>query len=202
MPGRPAGEQRTLYTRHNGIVIAAARAVAGFVIFGELDEGFDTSFAVRSLFMLVVLLFAFFLVQSVIGILRARDASQRNALDIARRETAQARALLEAEKKYARAKEAARLHTLRFANALHDIRQPITSLRATIAAVARDQSVDDKTQLKSASTTSTSLPAVTWKPRRRPTPAPESPKRSRPFRQQCFAARSTGCSGRRSRRKV
>lgn len=150
MPRRDKDPSRLIYTRRNLVVVTVGLAFTGFIIFGELDEGFDASFAIRSLFVLVVLLFAFFLVQSVITILKERDASQRAALAIAQREVAQATALLEAEKKYARAKEAARLHTQRLANASHDIRQPITSLRATMAAVAKDQPDEVQTQLRTA----------------------------------------------------
>lgn len=143
-------EDQPIYTRRNAIVVLIALALTAFAVFGELDEGLDASFAARSLFAAVVFLFAFFLVQFVIAILRDRDASVRTSLKIAQRESAQAHALLEAEKNYARAKETARLHTLRLANASHDIRQPIASLRATMAAVSMDQSAEIQTQLKAA----------------------------------------------------
>ena len=150
VPRPDGGSSRTLYTRRNVAVVVGGLAFTALVVFGEIDEGLDVSYGIRSLFVLVVLLFAFFLVQSVILILRDRDASQRAALDIAQREAEQAKALLEAEKNYARAKEVARLHTQRLANASHDIRQPITSLRATMAAVAKDQPESVQTQLRAA----------------------------------------------------
>lgn len=150
MPSFASNPTRKIYTRRNGGVVAVALALTAFAVFGELDEGFDASFAIRSMFVAVVILFAYFLVQSVVGILRERDASQRRALEIAQREAEQARSLLVAEQKYARAKEAARRHTLRLATASHDIRQPITSLRATMAAIAKDQSDDVQQQLGSA----------------------------------------------------
>ena len=150
MPSPSPGPAGTMYTRRNAVVVGIALTLTAFVIFGELDEGFDASFAIRSLFVAVVVLFAYFLVQSVVAILRERDASQRRALEIAQREAEQAKALLEAEKKYARAKEAAHRHTVRLATASHDIRQPITSLRATMAAIAKDQSQEVRHQLGSA----------------------------------------------------
>ena len=139
-----------LNTKRNVIVVIAAMALTLFAVVGELDEGLDTGFAIRSIFVAVVCLFAFFLVQFVISVLRERDASVRRALAIAQREAEQARALLEAEKNYARAKETARKHTMRLATASHDIRQPIASLRATMAAVAKEQSSEVQTQLKAA----------------------------------------------------
>ncbi len=150
VPSLNPGRERSIYTRRNGFVVIGAVVLTGFALFGELDEGLDVAFFIRSIFVAVVCLLAFFLVQFVISVLRERDASVRRSLDAARREAEKTQALLDAEKNYARAKDAARRHTMRLATASHDIRQPITSLRSTMAAVAQDQPAEVKTQLKAA----------------------------------------------------
>lgn len=150
IPRYDAETDQSIYTKRNAIVVLLALAITAFVIFGELDEELDLRFIIRSLFVATVCLLAFFLVQFVITVLRERDASVRNSLKIAQREAEQSRALLEAEKNYARAKDVARRHTMRLATASHDIRQPIMSLRSTMASVAQDQSQEVQSQLRAA----------------------------------------------------
>ena len=60
------------------------------------------------------------------------------------------KALLEHEKNFSRAREAARLQNMRLATTSHDIRQPITSLRTTMAVVTKDQPRDVQKQLNAA----------------------------------------------------
>ncbi|MCX7561319.1 HAMP domain-containing sensor histidine kinase [Sulfitobacter sp. F26204] len=140
----------SFFRRRNYVAIAAALLLIGIATLGELDEGFDASFAVRLAFVAIVALSTLLLVQQVIAILRERDASVRQSLAAAKREAEQSMALLEAEKNYSRAQEIAKRHTMRLATASHDIRQPIVSLRGTMAAVTQDQPQEIKNQLAAA----------------------------------------------------
>ncbi|MEM6941465.1 MAG: HAMP domain-containing sensor histidine kinase [Pseudomonadota bacterium] len=138
------------YSKRNLVAVLVVLLLTGLGIVGELDEEFDVSFSLRTGFLAIVALFAFFLVQYVLLVLRERDTAAKAALAAAQRETAQASALLEAEKRYTRAREAAQMHTRRLATASHDIRQPIASLRATMASVASGQGAEIQSQLTSA----------------------------------------------------
>ncbi len=138
--------------KRNGLAFAFTIALAGIavLVFGELEEEFDIVFIARIAILAVVGFFALFFIRHVLSILRERDATIRQSLEDARRDAEKTHALLEAEKKYTRAKEAARMHTMRLATASHDIRQPIASLRTTMAAVAKDEKPEVRDQLKAA----------------------------------------------------
>ncbi len=133
----------------NGMLFALTLVLAGIsvLVFGELGEDFDIVFTTRIAILAVVGFFTLFFIRHVLSILRERDATIQQSLKDARKDAEKTRALLEAEKNYARAKEAAKLHTMRLATASHDIRQPIASLRTTMAAVAKDEKQEVREQL-------------------------------------------------------
>ncbi|MEE9426540.1 MAG: HAMP domain-containing sensor histidine kinase [Paracoccaceae bacterium] len=142
----------TVRVARNGLAFVLVMALAGVVIlvFGELDEGLDTIFIVRIAMIGVIGFFILFFTRYILSILSERDRILRNSLSSAKSEAKMNLALLESEKKYARAREAARIQNMRLATASHDIRQPITSLRATMAVVTKDQPRDVQEQLNSA----------------------------------------------------
>lgn len=131
-------------------VTIAALAALGAALFGEIDEDFDLIFLARLALVAVVAFFVLFFARHVLTILRDRDARIMASLEDARRDAEKSRALLEAEQKYSRARDAARRHTMRLATASHDVRQPIASLRTTLGAVAKDQPQDVRDQLDAA----------------------------------------------------
>lgn len=120
------------------------------VLFGELSEEIDLLFLLRLAFLAVVIFYILFFARYVMAVLFERDVNAKRAVEAAKRDALRSKELLEAEKKYARARETARLHTMRLATASHDIRQPIASLRATMDAVALDQTSETRDQLRAA----------------------------------------------------
>lgn len=136
----------------NGFIFAVTLASAGLValLFGELGEETDVIFLVRIALLAVTVFFLIFFVRHVLSLLFERDESARRALESARSEAEKSQALFETEKRYSRARDAARLHTERLAQASHDIRQPIASLRATMDVVAKDQPANTRKQLNAA----------------------------------------------------
>jgi signal transduction histidine kinase len=79
-----------------------------------------------------------------------RERILRDMLTASRKEAETSRALLEAERKYTEVRNIAKLRQDRLAEASHDIKQPIASLRTTIDAVVRDQPEETQTQLRNA----------------------------------------------------
>ena len=74
----------------------------------------------------------------------------QDALAAAEREASMNRELFDAEKKYTRAKEVARLRQHQLATASHDIKQPLVSLRSTIDALMHHQPDTTREQLTNA----------------------------------------------------
>ena len=142
----------TVLVARNGLAFILVMALAGtaILVFGELDEGFDTIFIVRIAMIGTIGFFILFFTRHILSILFERDAILRKSLNSAKSEAKMNLALLESEKNFARAREAARLQNMRMTTASHDIRQPITSLRATMAVVTKDQPRDVQEQLNTA----------------------------------------------------
>ena len=86
----------------------------------------------------------------IVAIREDRARALQRALAEAEKEAETSRSLLEAERRYRDVEEVVRRQRLRFAEASHDIRQPIASLRAHVAALADSQSPELREQLQKA----------------------------------------------------
>lgn len=152
VPSFLSKESPTVHVQRIGqaFAIIAVLTAAGLLAFGELEEELDIVFSARLALIALIGFYVLFFVRHVLALLRERDGSIRKSMEDARRDAEKSRALLEAERNYTRAKEAARLHTMRLAAASHDIRQPIAALRSTFGAVAQDQPQEVRDQLNTA----------------------------------------------------
>lgn len=147
-----ATKSLTVNVSRNGLVfiVIGLITMVAFIVFGEIAEDMDVVFLGRLVLISVVAFFSVFLVRHALMLLRDRDTRIQKSLEDARHDAEQSRALLESEQKYSRARDLAQRHTLRLATASHDIRQPIVSLRSTMAAVAKDQPQEVRDHLKAA----------------------------------------------------
>lgn len=84
------------------------------------------------------------------GLRQDHEKSLENQLVLMKREAETNKALFEAEQNFSRAKEIARLRQEQLATASHDLRQPLVSLRATMDAIANNESNGVKEQLRNA----------------------------------------------------
>lgn len=101
----------------------------------------------RITLMALILFLAALFIRSIARIRRERKAALARSLAQAQREAEMNRALLEAKEDYTRTQEIARLQRLQLAEASHDIRQPLTSLRTTLSALAKDRTDDVQAQI-------------------------------------------------------
>jgi len=130
-----------------GIAIAAAYIIALVVV-----DASSQTFTVLNRISVAVIVAAGALM-SIRRIFALRDDRERvlmEKLTASEKEAKTSRALLDAERNYAQAREVARVQRNRLAEASHDIKQPIASLRTTIDAIAHDQPQALQTQLRNA----------------------------------------------------
>lgn len=101
-------------------------------------------------YLLVGLMIMTVISVQLMGIRKDQEAAIARELDFAKRNAEMNQALFKAEQKYSQARQAASRQQRQLASASHDIRQPITSLRATIDAIAGPQESAIRQQLKDA----------------------------------------------------
>lgn len=89
-------------------------------------------------------------IQRIFALRDDRTRVLREALAVAEKEAETNRSLLEAERNYARVRDLVRAQQKRFAEVSHDIKQPIASLRASLASFADDQPIEAQDQLRRA----------------------------------------------------
>jgi len=148
--GRWLWLRRTPLTAVSLGLFALGAAVWMIIVTGELTEEVDIIFINRVfLAALVAGFIALFLRRSWI-LLAERDAAVRKSVEDAQREARTAEALLATEQRYTAARDLARARQMRLATASHDIRQPITALRSTMAAALQGQPEGVQKQMRAA----------------------------------------------------
>ena len=133
-----------------GFVLLSAVFAAVFISFGWF--GFDIHLVTvnRIVMALCLIAFSFLFLHQIIVVRSDREQIVQKSLDQAMEQVRINKELLEAEKRYSAAREVARLQNMRLATASHDIRQPISSLRTSIAVLARNKPPEVQEQLKTA----------------------------------------------------
>ena len=101
----------------------------------------------RILMSFLVALGGIMSIHTVVSLHNDRERVLREALSAAEKEAETNRALLKAERNYARVRDVARKQRERLAEASHDIKQPIASLRAHIDSLANEQAPELQAQL-------------------------------------------------------
>ena len=133
-----------------GSVLLSAVFAAVFISFGWF--GFDIHLVTvnRMVMALCLIAFSFLFLHQIIVVRSDREQVVQKSLDQAMEQVRINKELLEAEKRYSAAREVARLQNMRLATASHDIRQPISSLRTSIAVLAKNKPPEVQEQLKAA----------------------------------------------------
>ncbi len=133
-----------------GFVLLCAVFAAVFISFGWF--GFDVHLVTvnRVVMALCLMAFSFLFLHQIIAVRSDREQVIQKSLDQAMQQIRINKELLEAEKRYSAAREVARLQSMRMATASHDIRQPISSLRTSIAVLAKNKPPEVREQLKAA----------------------------------------------------
>ncbi len=133
-----------------GFVLVCAVFAAVFISFGWF--GFDVHLTTvnRVVMALCLIAFSFLFLNQIIVVRSDREQVIQKSLDQAMEQARINKELLEAEKRYSAAREVARLQNMRLATASHDIRQPISSLRTSIAVLAQNKPPEVQEQLKTA----------------------------------------------------
>lgn len=90
------------------------------------------------------------IISHVSGLKKDFENSLMETIEAAKREAEMNRELYESEQKYAKVKALASLRQQQLAEASHDMRQPLVSLRSTIDVITQDQSPKLKQQLANA----------------------------------------------------
>jgi len=101
-------------------------------------------------YLLVGLMIMAVITVQLMGIRKDQEAAMARELAFAKHDADMNQALYKAEQKYSEARQAASRHRQQLASASHDLRQPITSLRATIDAIAPYQESSIRRQLQEA----------------------------------------------------
>ncbi len=126
-------------------ILAAVLLSAGVV--GDVG---DTILVNRMLILFIMLFFVFFFIRHIYAVHGDRQKFIQKSLDQALTQAQINKELLEAEKRYAAAREIARIQNMRLATASHDIRQPISSLRSAVAVLGKNQPPEVRQQLRNA----------------------------------------------------
>ena len=143
------------HRNHTAMVTAIGVALVAIVL---ILLSFDNSILPETVYIhssrimyLVIMLATIIVLSSHVRTLhKNHELALQDALAAAEREAAINRELFDAEKKYTRAKEIARLRQHQLATASHDIRQPLVSLRSTIDALMHHQPDSTREQLTNA----------------------------------------------------
>lgn len=93
----------------------------------------------RTIIALIAACFAFLFIRHMFVLRSERELAMQTALKSAEENVRTGQALLAARKQYDEVQELARMRNMRLASASHDIRQPITALRTSFAAMAAHQ---------------------------------------------------------------
>ena len=101
-------------------------------------------------YLLVGLMIMIVITVQLMGIRKDQDAALVRDLAFAKREAEMNQALFKAEQNYSKVRHLASLQQRQLASASHDLRQPITSLRATIDAISQQQESGIRQQLQDA----------------------------------------------------
>lgn len=147
---RIAGERRVPV-----LVVAAAVTLllTGLYIFifrSTAPSAGDAIILNRGALAWLVVFGSFMSMRRIIALRDDRTRVLSEALAAAEKESELNKALLDAERNYARAREVAARQRERFAEASHDIKQPIASLRASVDSLAGEQSPQMRAQLQRA----------------------------------------------------
>ena len=147
---RMAGEKRLPV-----FVIASAIALLLTVLYVLLfrinEPAFGTAIILdRAALAWLVVFGAFIAMRRIIALRDDRARVLSEALAAAEKESELNKALLDAERNYARARDVAARQRERFAEASHDIKQPIASLRASVDSFVGEQSPQMRAQLQQA----------------------------------------------------
>ncbi|MEO1471082.1 MAG: histidine kinase dimerization/phospho-acceptor domain-containing protein, partial [Pseudomonadota bacterium] len=121
------------------IAFLAATVLLVMLLTGWGTEGLAVGWVLKGIYAVIALLIMAGLSISLIDLRDAHEAALRRELDAVQKEAETNRTLLEAERNYRRARDLADLRRQQLATASHDIRQPLTSLRMTLDAIAQDQ---------------------------------------------------------------
>ncbi|MEL6920077.1 MAG: HAMP domain-containing sensor histidine kinase [Pseudomonadota bacterium] len=143
--------------RDNPRIVLAGMIFPILVVFAYLGLFFGLEvvsldrFTINRVALGSVILFGFVvLMQRIFTIEAAVKTSMQAALDAARREAETSKSLLEMEREYAHVQEMSRKRRLMVAEAAHDIRQPLNSLRTTIDVIGKGQPPNVKKQINAA----------------------------------------------------
>lgn len=98
-------------------------------------------------YLLVGLMIMIVITVQLMGIRKEQEAALARELAFAKRDAEMNQALFKAEQNYSKARQLASQQQRQLATASHDLRQPITSLRATIDVIAQQQEPDIRQQL-------------------------------------------------------
>lgn len=101
-------------------------------------------------YLLVGLMVMTVITVQLMGIRKDQEAALARELAFTKREAEMNRALFKAEQNYSKARQLANQQQRQLATASHDLRQPITSLRATLDAIAQQQEPGVRQQLRDA----------------------------------------------------
>lgn len=101
-------------------------------------------------YLLVGLMIMTVITVQLMGIRKDREAAMARELAFAKRDAEMNQALFKAEQNYSKARRLASQQQRQLASASHDLRQPITSLRATLDAIAQQQEPGIRQQLRDA----------------------------------------------------
>lgn len=132
-----------------GAVFLAALAAVLLLTSSEQD-GFDLLWKLNSdrvFFIVATLITMATILSHVYGLRQDYAASLEQAVKSAQREARINHELFEAEQKYTRARELASRRQQQLAEASHDIRQPLVSLRSSVDVILRDQPPRIRSQL-------------------------------------------------------
>lgn len=151
LAARTVGPER----RRTGIAITlvaglGVAVVLVLAIFVFKTTGFSAYFINLAITAALIIGGAVLSIRRIFAIRDDRERVLRDMLETTRKEAETSHALLEAERKYAEVRDVAKLRQDRLAEASHDIKQPIASLRTTMDAVARDQPEEIQNQLRNA----------------------------------------------------
>lgn len=142
-----------VYLLSDLMAVAAAVTMVAFVIAIHTGAGLQVlpmNIVGKTIYSLVIFSVALGLTSHLITLRRDHDEARERERVALANEAERSRALLEAERNYTRARDLARLRRSRLATASHDLKQPLTSLRMTMDAIADDSNSEVQRRLREA----------------------------------------------------
>lgn len=121
---------------------------ATFVIASDVDTPNVTVAINRFLIAAIIIGFGALFIRNIFVLQSDRELAVREALERAEEKARISEALLEARDDYQAALDLARARSQRLASASHDIRQPLSSLRTSFAAISKNMPEETRTHLQ------------------------------------------------------